>query len=131
MGLTIVAVPTKKKPQHDFGRRLTALRLARGLTQTQLAVAVGASQRAISRLETIAEFPTVALLVALCHTLKASADELLGLRPSKQTPAPQPPEEKRLWRHLKRVAALPERDRRAVLRIIDSASLARSARASG
>ena len=33
----------------------------------------------------------------------------------------QPPEEKRLWRHMKLVAKLPERDQRAVLRLIDTA----------
>jgi hypothetical protein len=33
--------------------------------------------------------------------------------------------EKRLWRHLKLVASLPERDQRAVLRIIDSTAKAR------
>ena len=34
----------------------------------------------------------------------------------------QPPEEKRLWRHMKLVAKLPERDQRAVLCLIDTAA---------
>lgn len=92
----------------------------------QLATTLGVSQRAISRLETVAEYPTVPLLVALCEALQASADELRGLKPPPKTAAPrQPPEEKRLWRHLKAVASLPERDQRAVLRLIDTAAKAK------
>lgn len=119
-------MPAKKQPQHEFGRRLSELRQARGLTQVQLASKLEVSQRAISRLETVAEYPTVPLLVAICDALGASADELLGLKPPpKAAAARQPPEEKRLWRHLKLVASLPERDQRAVLRIIDSTAKAR------
>ena len=120
-----LVMPAKKQPQYEFGQRLTALRLARGLTQVQLASTLGVSQRAISRLETVAEFPTVPLLIALCSALQASADELLGLKAPPRAAAPrQLPEEKRLWRHLKVVASLPERDQRAVLRIIDTAARA-------
>lgn len=120
-----LVMPAKKQPQYEFGQRLTALRQARGLTQVQLASALGVSQRAISRLETVAEFPTVPLLIALCETLRTSADELLGLKAPPRVAAPrQAPDEKRLWRHLKVVASLPERDQRAVLRIIDTAARA-------
>lgn len=121
-----LVMPAKKQSSHEFGQRLTELRLARGLTQVQLASSLGVSQRAISRLETVAEYPTVPLLVALCEVLQTSADELLGLKPPPKVAAlRQPPEEKRLWRHLKVVASLPERDQRAVLRIIDSTAKAR------
>ncbi len=60
------------------------------------------------------------------HILQSSADELLGRKPPPKLAAVrQPPEEKRLWRHLRVVASLPERDQRAVLRIIDSTAKAR------
>lgn len=39
----------------------------------------------------------------------------------------QPPEEKRLRRHLRVVAQLPERDQRTVLRLIDTAAKATKA----
>jgi|GEM_PF-6989408 len=56
-------------------------------------------------------------------------DALLGLKPlPKGENTPQPPEEKRLWRKFRQVAQLPERDKRALLRIIDSATLATEAR---
>ncbi len=122
-------MPAKKQSLHEFGQRLATLRLARGLTQVQLAATLDVSQRAISRLETVAEYPTVPLLLQLCRVLKVSADELLGLKPAPRVePLRQPPEEKRLWRHLRVVARLPERDQRAVLRLIDTAARAGSGR---
>ncbi len=126
MSLRLVGVmPAKKQPETEFGRRLVAVRQARGLTQTQLAEATGTTQRVVSRLETVAEYPTVPVLLEFCRALKVSADELLGLKPPpKVEPPRQPPEEKRLWRHLRVVAQLPERDQRAVLRFIDTASRA-------
>lgn len=129
MGLTVVAaMPAKKQPETEFGRRLVAIRQARGLTQTQLAAATGTTQRVVSRLETVAEYPTVPVLLEFCRVLKVSSDELLGLKPAPRVEAPrQPPEEKRLWRHLRVVAQLPERDQRAVLRLIDSAAKAANA----
>lgn len=49
---------------------------------------------------------------------KVSADELLGLKPPPKVETPrQPPDEKRLWKHPRLVAQLPERDQRAVLRL--------------
>lgn len=132
MPLTLVsAMPAKTPPQTDFGRRLVALRQARGLTQTQLGEATRTSQRIISRLETVAEHPTVPVLVELARALRVTTDELLGLKPPpKAEPFRQPPEEKRLWRQLRQVAELPERDQRAVLRLINSVASAREARKS-
>lgn len=129
MALKVVgAMPAKKPPMTEFGKRLMALRQQRGLTQVQLAAAIGSTQRVVSRLETVAEHPTVPVLVALAGALKVSADELLGLKPAPRVEAPrQAPEEKRLWRHLRVVAALPERDQRAVLRLIDSVARAQRA----
>ena len=50
-------MPAKKEPGTEFGKRLFALRKARGLTQVQLAEALGATQRVISYYETEAELP--------------------------------------------------------------------------
>ena len=105
------------------------LRLARGFTRVRLAPCFAVSQRAISRLERVVEYLAVPFLVALCEVPQRSADELLGLNPSPKVAAHvQPPEEKRLWRHLKVVAAIPEREQRAVLRIVDTAARAGSDR---
>lgn len=132
MALTLpAAMPKKKQPSSAFGVRLMELRQARSLTQVQLAQAASTTQRAISYYETDAEWPTVPQLIALSKALRVSTDALLGLKPlPKGETSRQPPEEKRLWRKFRQVAQLPERDKRALLRIIDSATLATEARRS-
>lgn len=124
MGLTLTGVmPKKKPPQTEFGQRLVALRRERGLTQVQLAQASGLTQRAISYYETEPGHPVAPAIVALAKALRVSADTLLGLKPLPKSAAqPQPADERRLWKHLRLVAQLPERDQRAVLRLISSVS---------
>jgi transcriptional regulator with XRE-family HTH domain len=111
-------MPAKKPPQTAFGKRLVALRRARGFTQIQLAKAMGTTQRAISYYEIEAEFPTAPALIALAHVLRVTTDELLGIKSAKLDR--QGPEEQRLWRRFRRMASLPQRDQRAVIRLIHS-----------
>ena len=53
----------------------------------------------------------------------ASADELLEIRPAK-TPAARKddndPDTRRLWKKFRQVISLPEKDQRAVIRLINS-----------
>lgn len=107
------------------------LRMARGLTQTQLAEMIDSSQRAISRYETVAELPPAAVLVKLAQSLDVSADELLGLKMPRKRPEPrdeQDPELRRLWKRFQLVRALPDKDQRAVIRLINSLVSARDTR---
>ena len=120
--LTLGLMPKKVPPSHPFGEKLAVLRRARGLTQGQLADLVDSSQRAISSYETVAEFPPTAVLVELARVLRVSADELLGLKIAK-APAPVAPEDaeaRRLWKKFQLVLELPEKDRRAVIRLVNS-----------
>jgi len=111
-------MPKKVEPTSAFGRRLHALRRARGLTQTELADAIGSSQRAISHYETIADYPPAAVIVELARVLHVSTDELLGVKQSK---APKESAAiRRLWRKFQQVLSLPEKDRRAIIRMINS-----------
>lgn len=120
MSLTITPdMPAKKPPQNAFGQRLVALRQAHGLTQIQLAKAAGMTQRAISYYETEAEFPPAPALITLARILEVSTDELLGVRPL-QTNANGSPEKKRLWKRFQKMEALPTKDQRAVIRLINS-----------
>jgi transcriptional regulator with XRE-family HTH domain len=132
MALTVLGtMPRKKQPQTEFGERLVALRQQRALTQVQLAEVAGLTQRAISYWETMPGYPAAPAIVALAKALRVSSDELLGIKAlPRSATAVQAPEEKRLWKKLRLIAALPERDQRAVLRIIDSATLATQARRS-
>lgn len=115
-------MPAKKEPQTGFGRRLVAARRARRMTQIELARAMGTTQRAISYYETQVEFPPGEALASLARALHVSADQLLGLAPAPPLAPRAAPAESRLWKRFRRMAQLPERDQRAVLRLIVSLS---------
>ena len=117
-------MPRQKKPTTDFGARLIAVRQARGLTQIQLAAATDSTQRAISYYETGGGYPTHEALIALAKVLEISSDELLGLRKSKQD-RDVTPQNRNLWKKFQKVAELPDRDQRAVIRLINSLAGAR------
>jgi len=120
MPLTITSeMPAKKTPKTSFGERLFALRTARGLTQVDLAKALGTTQRVMSYYETKGELPTPDILVALVRALGTTADELLGIRPPRVGPD-NSPEQRRLWKRFQRMESLPEKDQRAVIRLINS-----------
>jgi hypothetical protein len=80
----------KRPPKTAFAGRLFVLRKARGMTQVQLAEALGTCQRVISHYETAAELPP--------STRRTDAS----------------------GRRFQRMESLPERDQRAVLRLINS-----------
>jgi transcriptional regulator with XRE-family HTH domain len=113
-------MPRKVHPASAFGERLAELRAERGITQAQLAAMIGSSQRAISAYETVAEYPPTAVVVQLAETLKVSTDELLGVRPLRAARSAEDPEVRRLWKKFQQVLALPEKDRRAVVRLVNS-----------
>lgn len=97
------------------------IRMARGLTQTQLAEKLKSTQRNISHYETVAECPPGPVIVQLAKVLQVSADELLGLSAPKAASKPkEDPETKRLWKRFQQLQELPEKDRRAVIRLINS-----------
>ena len=104
------------------------LRTARGITQTQLADLIGSVQRNISHYETVAELPPSAVIIKIAKALQVSTDDLLGLKPPKLAPkAKEDPETRRLWRKFQQVQALSEKDRRAVIRLINSLVIAKKA----
>ncbi len=114
-------MPRKVRAGSAFGERLAELRAERGITQGQLAEMIGSSQRAISGYETVAEYPPTAIVVEIAKGLKVSADELLGLKPPpKATRAKEDPEVRRLWKKFQQIMLLPEKDKRAVIRLVNS-----------
>jgi transcriptional regulator with XRE-family HTH domain len=117
-------MPKQKRPATEFGARLIALRQARGLTQIQLAAAAHSTQRAISYYETGGGYPTPQALITLAKILDVTTDELLGVRAAKRAPDVTP-KTRSLWKQFQKVAELPERDQRAVIRLINSLSSAR------
>lgn len=121
-------MPKQKKPTTDFGVRLIALRQARGMTQIQLAAAIASTQRAVSYYETGGGYPTPQALVALAKALDVTSDELLGIKPvKKDRTADITAENRRLWKTFQKIAELPERDQKAVARLINSLVASRQA----
>lgn len=130
MALTMDFMATKKTKTSSkaisFGDRLAQLRKLRGLTQVQLAEKLGSTQRAITYYENEADYPPVETIVELARILGVSTDELLGVKVSKP---PQEvidittnPELRNLWRKFQQVAAWPEKDQNAVIRLINTVS---------
>src|SRR5712691_4393286 len=100
----------------QIARRLRELRELRGITQAEMAEALGVNQSRISEYEQGGLRLHGAVLVAMAKTLRVSADELLGLD-KRQTPGPK---NARLLRRLQRIEELSAGERQAVLKILDS-----------
>jgi transcriptional regulator with XRE-family HTH domain len=115
-------MPRTRKAGTDFGERLTQLRKERGLTQVQLAEALGATQRAISYYENECDCPPGPILIELARVLRVSTDELLGVKAIRGAKFVNgaDPDTRRLWKKFQQVLALPEKDRRAVIRLVNS-----------
>ena len=63
-----------------FGEKIKNLREDMDLNQTQLAQAVGMTQRKVSYLERGQSEPSLEDIAALCDFFKVSADYLIGIR---------------------------------------------------
>jgi len=116
---------SKRKPAdssgqaESFGERLARLRKAAGYTQRELAAEIDISQRMVAYYEVQTDYPPAHLLPVLVDALGVSADELLGIAPTRpgksKTPANQ-----RLWRRFRQIEKLPAKDRRQLLGLIDT-----------
>ena len=114
------AMPRKSYGETRFGERLQAIRRARGLTQVQLAKVAGTTQRAVSYYETEAGFPPAPAVIDLAKALRITTDELLGVKPPKVERINDDSEARRMWKRFQMVSVLPERDQKAVIRLINS-----------
>jgi len=113
-------MPRKKRQRSGFGERLRTLRKARGLTQVQLARVANTTQRAISYYENEPGYPPVPAVIALADALAVSTDELLGAKAPKRERNIMSSEARRLWKKFQQFETLPEKDQRAVIRLINS-----------
>jgi putative transcriptional regulator len=69
---------SKQLSQVAFGRLVRVFRERAGLTQTQLAARLGASQAAVAQIERGQASPSLELAAALASVLHTTVDELLG-----------------------------------------------------
>lgn len=125
------AMPRKKYTDSSFGERLQNIRKARNLTQVQLAEAAATTQRAISCYETAAGFSPAPAVIRLAGALNVTTDELFGLKQPKVTPAAGDSETRRHWKKVQMISTLPERDQKAVIRLIHSLVAAGPVRKNG
>lgn len=101
-----------------LGERIARLRREHGVTQVQLAEALGVSQQTMQSYEVGRRRIPVSALPTVAHTLSVSLEELFGeSKPasrSKRGPA------SKLEQHLQRISALPKPKQRAVIDVIEA-----------
>ena len=107
---------TDKAFYRELGARLAAARKAQGLTQVQLAEALGIAQQTLAHYEGGKLRVAVALLPLLAQLLGLSVDELIGTpakRNGKRGPAP------RFQQQIERLSTLPQAQQRLVMQMLD------------
>lgn len=101
-----------------FGERLAGLRKGQGLTQVQLADALGVSQQAVTAYESGQRRVPISLLPLLAKTLGTTVEDVIGVQAARGTgkrgPAPK------LQQQLERITRLPKAQQRFVMQMIDT-----------
>lgn len=105
-----------------IGEHIARLRKERGITQVEMAERIGLSQSIVSKYESGELRLHAELIVRLAEVFRTSTDEVLGVKSATVSGAAEHGgrTEQRLMKKLRQVAQLPERDQRAVLRLINS-----------
>lgn len=121
-----MAITTEERSFFEtLGERIARLRREHGVTQVQLAEALGVSQQTLQSYEVGRRRIPVSALPVVAQTLAVSLEELFGqarqAARSKRGPA------SKLEHHLQRISALPKPRQRAVIDVIE-AMLAQPAR---
>ena len=104
------------RPRPPLAQRLVQLRQEAGLTQTELAQAVGVSVSNIAFWELKGTPPRGEVLPALAKALAVSADALLGVGPSR----PKAPAKGRLQLAFDAAAKLPRRQQVKVAEVVEA-----------
>jgi len=110
----------------EIGDRIRRLRKERGWTQKELAERTGCSQRAVVYYERDGKYPPAPVLAAMAGAFGITLDALIAPDdPARKTRRDDPdllndPEDRRLWRKLQQIKSLPERDKAAVIRLINT-----------
>jgi transcriptional regulator with XRE-family HTH domain len=122
IGISAVAAydPAGMKNGKDrFAHRLRGLRKQRGVSQFELASRLGITPGTVSAYETGRAWPSPSIIVKLAVVLDVSTDVLFGVRAAKTLEGIDG-STARLWGKLRAIQSLPERDQRAVSRLITS-----------
>jgi transcriptional regulator with XRE-family HTH domain len=119
---TATAVPTSMTPDERaffqaMGRRISETRKALGITQVQLADALGVAQQVVASYEVGRHRVPASFLPRLARTLAVSVEELIGEEPQRSRRGPSP----RLLQQIERIQRLPKAKQRFVMQMIDTA----------
>jgi transcriptional regulator with XRE-family HTH domain len=109
--------PQKEAP--PFGKRLTALRREKGLTQKELAKLLGTTQKMVDYYERRAINPALEVVRSCAKALDVPAVELLGpeaAAPLRRKPGPL----SQLERRFERVKQLPRSEQEFVIKFLDT-----------
>lgn len=115
-------VATTREGAQAIGQRLAGIRKAKGLTQIDVAQALGLAQGLISKYERGQLLLHGELIIQFAELLGVSTDEVLGVERKRGARARSaaPIIDKTLARRLAQLQALPRRDRDALLRTLDA-----------
>lgn len=105
--------------KREAGSRIRALRQAQGMTQIDLAAALGITQSNLSAIERGVRGLTVHQVVKLARSLRVTTDEILSPHGAAKN-GRHVVEDRRFLRRLRKVGELPERDQQALLRTLDA-----------
>jgi transcriptional regulator with XRE-family HTH domain len=103
----------------ELGARLRALRIERGMTQDEVARAIGTHFTSISAVERGVRGLSVQQIVKLATALKVSPDDLLHAKKAAKLKATSR-RDGRLLRRIERIRELPPPKQRTVLEVLDS-----------
>ena len=108
----------KETTKSNFGRRMSGLRKKAGLTQQELAEALGISRRMVAYYEGESAYAPTALLPKMAELFGVTLEELLATPSREQEPAK--PRDTRLLRRLRKIERLPLQERRQIIQFIDA-----------
>lgn len=113
----------EKKFFRELSARVAQLRKEQGLTQAQLAEALGTSQQQVASYEVARLRIPASMLPRLARVLGVTLEALIGEeeKPAKRGPTPK------LQQQLERLSALPKPKQRAVMEVLE-AMLAQASR---
>ena len=109
---------TESRVLKDFAARLKQLREKRGLSQADLAQAIGVHKSHLIRYEQAQSSPTAERIVALCRVLHVTADALL--RGDRKGEEPIEFSNVRLYEKMRALDQMSRNDQQTVLDVIDA-----------
>lgn len=119
-GIATMAIsPDERAFFVELGARIAELRKAQGITQIQMAEALGVSQQTVNSYEVARRRVPVSALPVLARLLGVSVDGLLGEENGQRTAGKRGPAS-RLQQQLERVTLLPRSKQKFVIDMIDT-----------